>query len=133
MGVEKALADGVRIFIGVGVAMMGAVITSPPTDGSFDCTSTHGGKEDPERNGSRVGGMCPQPMVARGDTKPSSEVVGNGPDGSLPIQRSPEGENGTEQWYSDNQSHVQPIDMLVPVGSRYGRVGYVSFVGSVGG
>lgn len=33
--------------------------------------------------------MCPQTMVAGGDTETSVEIVSNGPDGSLGVERNP--------------------------------------------
>ena len=32
VGVEQALADAVRVLVGVGIAMMGAVVSGPPSD-----------------------------------------------------------------------------------------------------
>ena len=44
--IEEALADGIGIFVGVGVTVMGAMISGPPADRTFDCSSTHGCKEN---------------------------------------------------------------------------------------
>jgi len=59
VGVEEAFADGVWVFVGVGVSMMGAVVTSPPTDRTLDCSTTNGSEEDTERECGGVRCMCP--------------------------------------------------------------------------
>jgi hypothetical protein len=48
MAVEETLADRVGVLVGVGVAVVGAVITAPPADGTLNSSSTDGGEEDPE-------------------------------------------------------------------------------------
>ena len=40
--------------------------------------------------------------------------------------------NESVKWDSNNQSDVQPVDMLVPVGSGHGSVSDVLFLGIVG-
>ena len=59
MGVQEALADGVGVFGGVGVAVGGAVVSGPPADGAFDGTAADGSEEDAEGNGGGVGCVGP--------------------------------------------------------------------------
>ena len=54
VGIEETFADGIWIFVGVGVSVMCAVITSPPSYRAFDGTPANSCKKDPEREGSRV-------------------------------------------------------------------------------
>ncbi len=49
MAVEKTFADAVGILVGVGVAMVSAMVTAPPADGAFDGTATNESKEDAQR------------------------------------------------------------------------------------
>lgn len=44
--VEETLANRVRILVSVGVSVVSAVITRPPSDGTLDSTSTNCGKVD---------------------------------------------------------------------------------------
>ena len=55
-------------------------------------------------------------MVASSDPKPRSEVVSNAPHGGLPVQRRPESSDAANERDADDQVHVKPIDVLVPVG-----------------
>ena len=47
--VQETLADGVWVFLSIGVSVMGSVISRPPSYRAFDGTSTSGGKKDAER------------------------------------------------------------------------------------
>ena len=55
VGVEQTLADGVRVLIGVGVAVVGAVTVRPPADGALHGTRAASGEKDFERKGGLVG------------------------------------------------------------------------------
>ena len=52
--VEETLADRVRILVGVGVAVVSAVIARPPSDGTLDGTSANSGEEDLKGERGRV-------------------------------------------------------------------------------
>ena len=43
VGVEETFADGVGVFVGVGVAVVSSVVSSPPSNRSFDGSSSNGG------------------------------------------------------------------------------------------
>lgn len=43
VGIEETFADRVRVFVGVGVAVMSPVISSPPSYGTFHCSSSNCG------------------------------------------------------------------------------------------
>jgi hypothetical protein len=47
--VEETLANGVRVLVGVGVAVVCTVVTSPPSDRAFDGTTTDSGEPDTKR------------------------------------------------------------------------------------
>lgn len=104
--VDETLADRVRVFVGVGVTVMSAVISRPPSHRAFNGTATNSREENSKREGGRVRGVCPQSMIAfedvsrafqvrhigyltSCDTHPSHEIVGHGPDGRLPFQWRP--------------------------------------------
>jgi hypothetical protein len=57
--VEETLSDRVWILVGIGVSVVGSVISGPPSDRTLDSSTTDGSEEDLEREGSRVGGVCP--------------------------------------------------------------------------
>jgi len=63
VAVEQALADGVGILLGIGVAVMRAVKAGPPPSAALDGGSATGGEEDLEGKGGLVAGMSPQAMV----------------------------------------------------------------------
>lgn len=126
VGVEQTLADRVWVLVGVGVSVVCTVVTSPPSDGSLNSTSSDRSQENLERQSCRVGSVCPQTVVACCDTETGREVVGNCPNGSLCVERSPESCNASCERNADNQCDVEPIDVLVPVFPGHGRVGDVS-------
>ena len=55
-------------------------------------------------------------MVASSDSKPRSEIVNNAPYSRLPMQRRPESSDAANKRDANDQIHVKPIDMLVPIG-----------------
>ena len=62
--VQQALTDRVWVLVGVGIAVVSTVVTSPPSDRAFDGTATNGSEEDAERQGGRIGGMGPKAVIA---------------------------------------------------------------------
>jgi hypothetical protein len=123
--VEETLANGVGVFLSVGVTVVSAVVSGPPSDGAFDGTTTNGGEEDLERKSGLVRGVGPQTMVASSDTETGSEVVCNCPDGGVAVERGPPSLDQTEKGNANNEEDVEPVDMLVPVGLGHRGVGDV--------
>lgn len=128
MRVQKTLANAVRILLGIGVSVMGAVITTPPSDGAFDSSCTGQSQEDLEGSSSIVALVSPQSMVAGGNTETSEKVVDDCPDGSLPAERCEASSNATRQRDATNEGEIEPIDVLVPVTPGHGGVGDVRLV-----
>lgn len=64
VGVEQSLADGIGVLVGVGIAVMGAVVTSPPADGTFNSTTADEGEPETKGEGGRIGAVSPQTVVA---------------------------------------------------------------------
>lgn len=64
VGPEETLVGGVRIKVGVGVAMVCTVTTRPPLDRPLDGTSTSECQSIFKRLGGVVGTMRPQSVVA---------------------------------------------------------------------
>lgn len=64
VGIQKTFADGIRILIGVGIAVMSTVVPSPPSDGTFNSTSANCSKIDSQRERGRVRAMSPETMVS---------------------------------------------------------------------
>lgn len=60
---DQTKVRAVRVEIGVGVAVMGAVATSPPVDGALNSAGAHKGQEVLERTGRDISAVCPQTMV----------------------------------------------------------------------
>lgn len=65
---KETLVGRVGIEIGVGVAMVSSVASGPPFDRSFDGTGSTECEKVLEGEGSGVGTVSPQPVVASGDT-----------------------------------------------------------------
>lgn len=64
VGVEQPLADGVRVLVGVGVAVVGTVVASPPSDRSLHGTTTDGSQVDSQGESGRVRAVSPEAMVS---------------------------------------------------------------------
>ena len=79
MRVQETLADGVRVLVGVGVAVVSTVVTAPPADGALDSTAANSSEEDRKRERGVVGLVRPKTVVTSGDTETSPEVVDDGP------------------------------------------------------
>jgi hypothetical protein len=130
--VEKTLPDAVGVLVGVGVAVVSAMVAGPPSDGTLNGTATNSSEEDLEREAGRVGCVCPQTVVAGSDTETSSEVEGNGPDGSLQVKRCPVGGDETAHGNTNDQDDIEPVDVLVPVLLCHGSLSDVRLLGVVG-
>ena len=59
-------------------------------------------------------------MISRGDTEAGGEVVGNGPDGGLELERNPVGLYAAIERNANNEGYIEPIDVLVPVCTGHG-------------
>jgi hypothetical protein len=123
--VEKTLADAVGVLVGVGVAVVSAVVAGPPSDGALDGAAADSSQEDLERNGGGVGSVSPQAMVAGSDTETSGEVEGDRPDGGLQVERSPVGGDETAHGDADDENDIEPVHVLVPVLLCHGSLGDV--------
>jgi len=119
MRIQQAFTDAVWVLGGVGVAVVSAVITAPPADGSFNRASPAQCQKDFEWPSSRITLVCPQPMVTSSDTETCAEVVENCPDGCLELQRRPDGSNAADDRDAEDECAVQPIDVLIPVLPSY--------------
>ena len=123
VAVKEALADGVGILLGVGVAMVRTMETRPPASAALDSSGATGGKEDPERQGGLVAGVSPEAMVTSSDAETSEEVVENSEDGGLGVERNPVRRNQTREGNEDDEGRIEPVHVLVPVLGRDGLVG----------
>ena len=123
--VEETLPDTVGVLVGVGVAVVSAVVTGPPSDGALNGTAANSSQEDLERDGGRVGSVGPQTMVTGSDTETSREVEGDGPDGSLQVEGSPVGGDEAAHGNADDENDIEPVHVLVPVLLCHGSLGDV--------
>ena len=62
--VHQTLAHGVRVLVGVGVAVMGSVISRPPADRALDGAGSDQGEVNLQGGGGGVGLVRPQTVVA---------------------------------------------------------------------
>lgn len=115
MGVEEALVGVVGVKVGVGVAVVCAVATRPPLDGSFHCTSTEHGKNILQRQRRVVGTVRPKTVVSGGDAEAGEVVVENGKEKSLPAEGSEHGTNEADEGGDGEDGETEPVDFLVPV------------------
>lgn len=65
------------------------------------------------------------------DSKSSSEIVCNSEQSRLPLDRRPDSLNATIERNADNESDIEPIDVLVPIGLSNRRVSDMGFLGVV--
>lgn len=129
VGIEETLADGIWVFIGVSVAMVGAMVSGPPADGALDGAAAHSSEEDLQRHSRRVGGMSPEAVIACRDAHSGHEVVNDGPEGGLPVQGRPVGGDAPIEGNADDEDDIEPVDVLIPVLACHRQVGDVWFLG----
>ena len=61
------------------------------------------------------------------DSKASHKIIDNGKDGCLPSKWSPDGLDQSVNGDANDESYIQPVNMLIPVGTGDGRLGDVGF------
>lgn len=110
MAVEKSLANAVWVLVGVGVAVVGTVVAAPPADGTLNSTAANKGEENAEWEGGVVRLVCPETMVASCDAETSPEVIDDGPESGLPLERSPESGDATGERNANDEGDL--ISML---------------------
>lgn len=64
MRVEETLANRVGVLLSVGISVVSSVAARPPTDGTFNGTSTNSSKVDLERQAGSVRSVRPKTVVA---------------------------------------------------------------------
>ena len=116
VAVEQTLAHRVGILVGIGVAMVRTVQAGPPASAALNSSRATSSQEDLERETGLVAGVGPETVVACSDAEASEEVVGDGEVQSLHLERDPVGGNTAGQGDEDDESGVQPVDVLIPVG-----------------
>ncbi len=72
-------------------------------------------------------------MVASCDTQTSGEVVCNGPNGGLDLERYPEGLDAAVDGNANDESDIKPVDVLIPVRSGHWDLGDVRLLGVIFG
>jgi hypothetical protein len=65
------------------------------------------------------------------DTETSHEVVGKRPDCRLPLKRSPVCHDHTVQRDANDHDNIEPVDVLVPIGSSHGLLGDMRLLGVI--
>jgi hypothetical protein len=109
MAVEESLANAVWVLVGVGVAVVGTVVAAPPADGTLNSTAANEGEEDAQRERGIVRLVCPKTMITSCDAETSPEVVYDGPESGLPLERSPESRNATGERNADDEGDLVPV------------------------
>lgn len=66
------------------------------------------------------------------DAETGAEIVGDGPDGSLEMERDPESPDDAVEREEDDEGDIEPVDVLVPVLSGHGGLCDVDLFGLVG-
>jgi hypothetical protein len=112
--IVRAFLDRIGVLDRVGPAVMRAVLAAPPPNRSLNCACASCGEEKPQRKLGRIAAMRPQPVVARRDAKPGTEVVQNSPYERRCLQFRVERRYDTDQRYEDGGRGVNPVNMFVP-------------------
>lgn len=115
VAVQQSLADAVGVLGGIGIAVVGAVVTAPPADGALDSTTSNGCEEDAQRKPGRVRLVCPKTMVTSGDAEAGPVVIHDGPDGGLQLQLRPEGSDATHERNTNNEEDLDITLGLLPM------------------
>lgn len=123
MGVEETLVCIVRVEVGVGVAMVGAVTTAPPLDGALHSAGTCHGEKILEGERRVIRPVGPKSVVARGDTQSGHEIVEHGEEEGLPAKRREHGANEADDGGGGEDDDAQPVQLIAEVLPRERREG----------
>jgi hypothetical protein len=82
------------------------VVAAPPADGTLNSTAANEGEEDAQDEAGIVRFVCPETVVTGCDAETSPEVVYDGPEGSLPFERSPESSDASGERDSDDEGDL---------------------------
>lgn len=115
LAVKEALSDGVRVLLGISIAVMSPVVSGPPSRTALDGSGSSRCEENLKGECGLIRGMGPETMVASGDTQTGEVVIGGCEDACLGLKRYPIRCNKPHKRYENNEVRVQPVDMLVPV------------------
>lgn len=69
--------------------------------------------------------MRPKTMVSSRDTQTRPEVVYDRPDGGLPAEGNPECRDAASKGKANDEENIEPVDVLVPIGTGNRKVGDV--------
>lgn len=129
--VQETLADRVGVLVGVGVAVMSPVIARPPSDGTLNCTTTGGSKENLQRRRRGVRAVGPKTVIPRRYSQTGVKVVEDGPDERLGLEGSLCRLVKTDGRNNENEGDIEPVDVLIPVAQSDGLNSKVSICNSL--
>lgn len=118
MGVPKAFSYRVWVFLRVGVSVMSTVISGPPSDRALHGSTTKSRQDESEYRRSCVGSVSPISVVPSRDPETGAEVVDQSPDCGLILQLCRESAIYSDHRNDYENGDVEPIEVLVPIGSR---------------
>ena len=123
--VEETFVGIVWVQLGVGVAMVSAVATRPPFNGTFNSARTSNSKEVLQWYRRVIRAVCPKAVVPSGNAKASKVVVENGEEEGLPTEFGKSGANDAYNWGDAEDDDVEPVKVVAPVGPVEGRKGFL--------
>jgi len=111
VGEVEAAIGIVGVLVGVDVAVVDTVVTSPPLDGALEGASTGDGHDPLEGLGGREGAVAEQAVVPHGDTEAIDEVEDEPDDGSVLLQGNST-QHGSEhhQGRGEDEGARNPVD-----------------------
>ena len=75
--------------------------------------------------------MCPQSVISSCDSQTGGEVIQNGKDGCLQVQRRPPGLDAAVYGNANDEGDIEPVDVLVPIRLGHGRLCDVWLLGVI--
>lgn len=125
VGVEETFVGIVRIQLGVGVAMVSAVATRPPFNGTFNSARTSNSEEVLQWYRRVIRAVGPKAVVPSGNAKASEVVVEDGEEEGLPTEFGKGSANDAYNWGDAEDDDVEPVKVVAPVGPIEGRKGFL--------
>lgn len=126
---EEAFGCIIGVKLGVGVAVVSTMTTTPPLDGTLNGTCTGRRQYILESRTRVIRAVSPQTVVASSNAKAGDKVVENGEKECLPAKGREESTNEANSGGDGEDNGAEPIDFLVPIFPLYRREGLLGLQG----
>eukprot|EP00187_Rhodella_violacea_P018474 CAMPEP_0184734054 /NCGR_PEP_ID=MMETSP0314-20130426/59356_1 /TAXON_ID=38298 /ORGANISM="Rhodella maculata, Strain CCMP 736" /LENGTH=444 /DNA_ID=CAMNT_0027200953 /DNA_START=196 /DNA_END=1528 /DNA_ORIENTATION=- len=110
--IPEALVDGVRVLLGVDIAVVRAVVAGPPTGGALERGGAPRGEDELDGERRVKGAVGPEAVVSSGDAEAGEEVLDSGEDEGGGGEGNEEGAEEEAEERGEDDGGREPVDAL---------------------